>query len=58
MTFEVFIGVLAALTVREIYFEVYDYIQGYLHQRRVEKAVEELKIFKDYVEDFVADDDD
>lgn len=58
MTFEVFIGVLAALTVREIYFEVYDYIQAYLHKRRLHKALEELGIFKDYVEDIVADDED
>jgi len=56
--FEVFIGVLAALTVREIYFEVYDYVQNYIQQRRIKKAIDELGVFKDYVEDFVADDDD
>lgn len=58
MTFEVFIGVLAALTIREIYFEVYDYVQSYIRQRQIKKAVQELEVFKDYVEDFVADDDD
>jgi hypothetical protein len=54
---DVFFGVLAALAVREVYLELYSYVQFYLVKKRMNKSNEDLLAFKEELEDLLADDD-
>lgn len=54
---DVFFGVLAALAVREVYLELYSYVQFYLVKKKVAKSNEDLLAFRDELEDLLADDD-
>jgi hypothetical protein len=53
---EVFWGVLAALAVREVYLEVFAYIQYRLVRKRLEDKTDNLLAFRDELEDLLADD--
>jgi hypothetical protein len=48
---EVFFGVLAAIAVRDVYLELINRYQQYLYKK-------DVRTFRDFVEDFEADDDD
>ena len=48
---EVFFGVLAAVAIRDVYLELITRYQDYRYKK-------DLKTFRDFVEDFEADDDD
>jgi hypothetical protein len=48
---EVFFGVLGAVAVRDIYLELINRFQEYQYKK-------DVRTFRDFVEDFEADDDD
>jgi hypothetical protein len=52
--FDIFLGVLAALAVKELYFEVLSRVQVW----RWKKKRHDAKTFQEYLEDFEADDED
>jgi hypothetical protein len=48
---EVFFGVLGAVAVRDVYLELINRFQEYQYKK-------DIRTFRDFVEDFEADDDD
>lgn len=51
---DVFVGVLAAMAVKELYFEV----AGWVRRYRFKKEIENFKAFEQHLEDWEADDED
>jgi len=52
----IFYGVLAALIVKEILNQVYLYLETYYIRLQGRKALKDLKVFRDHMEDLEADD--
>lgn len=52
----IFYGVLAALIVKEILNQIYIYLETYYIRLKARKALKDLKVFREYMEDLEADD--
>ncbi len=52
----IFYGVLAALIVKEILNQVYLYLETYYIRLKGRKALKDLKVFREHIEDLEADD--
>jgi len=52
----IFYGVLAALIVKEILNQVYLYLETYYIRLQGRKALKDLKVFREHIEDLEADD--
>ena len=52
----IFYGVLAALIVKEILNQIYIYLETYYIRLQGRKALKDLKVFRDHMEDLEADD--
>jgi hypothetical protein len=52
----VFYGVLAALIVKEILNQIYIYLETYYIRLKARKALKDLKVFREHIEDLEADD--
>lgn len=53
---DVFYGVLAALIVKEIIMEIVVYIETYFVRLKARKALKDLQVFREHIEDLEADD--
>lgn len=51
---DVFLGVLGAMAVKELYFEV----MGWYRRYRFKKEIQNFKAFEEHLEDLEADDED
>ena len=52
----IFYGVLAALIVKEILNQIYIYLETYYIRLKARKALKDLTVFRDHMEDLEADD--
>ena len=52
----IFYGVLAALIVKEILNQVYLYLETYYIRFKGRKALRDLRVFREHIEDLEADD--
>lgn len=52
----IFYGVLAALIVKEILNQIYIYLETYYIRLKARKALKDLKVFREHIEDLEADD--
>ena len=53
---DVFYGVLAALIVKEIIMEIVVYLETYVIRLKARKAIKDLQVFREHIEDLEADD--
>ena len=52
----IFYGVLAALVVKELLNQIYLYLETYYIRLKARKALKDLTVFRDHMEDLEADD--